>query len=389
MSSETQASNDTSPTGGSVDAPKFPKVPPQAEATPRPAGESAAARWKDRLSFRRISGIYLFIVVFVVFALIEPKTFLSSITLTSVLSEQAVTTMVAIALVVALASGVFDLSVGAIMGVGAAVTAWLVVNHAINPWIAAAAALVTGLLVGLLNSLIVVRFKVDSFIGTLGVQSILFAILLWVTNGQQIVGLPASFLSAAYNKWFGIPIPFYIMLFFAIVLWYMMELTPLGRYIEATGGNRDAARLAGLQVGRLTTFAFVVCGGVSAIAGVVLLTRISGAGPTTGSDYVLPVFAAAFLGRTQFRPGRFNVWGTVLAVYLLAMITKGLELHGAQPWLTQLFYGVALILAVSASNVERRQRVSRSKDTDAGATGVTPVTPEADTVHSHADGGTA
>ena len=320
---------------------------------------STGQKWKQRLAFRRISGIYIFVVIFAIFAIRIPDTFLTTSTWSSLLSEQAVTTLVAVGLVVALASGVFDLSVGAVMGCSAAVTAYLVVNSHWSVWPALAASIVFGLLVGCLNALVVVKFRVDSFIGTLGMQSVLYAILLWVTNGQQIVGLPSVFLSMAYNKFLGIPLPFYIMLVVAFGLWYMMELTPLGRFIEATGGNRDAARLAGVPTTRLMSFAFLMSAVVAALAGVVLLSRVSGAAPNTGADYVLPVFAAAFLGRTQFRPGRFNIWGTVLAVYLLAMITKGLQLEGAQPWLTNLFYGVALILAVSLSNVERRQRVNR------------------------------
>jgi ribose transport system permease protein len=333
-------------------------APPRAAAI-RQQPEHRLARIKHLLSLRLIAGIYLFVIMFAVFAFTIPHLFLTETTWTTLANEQAVTVTVAIGLTYTLAAGVFDLSIGAVLGCSAAVVAYLTVNEGWNVWLACVAALVFGAFVGCLNALVVVKYRVDSFIATLGVQAILFALLLRVTNGQQIIGLPQSFLNIAVYKIAGIPLPFYIMLGIAIIAWYVMDLTPLGRYIEATGGNKDAARLAGVRTARLTWLAFVITSVVASIGGIVLLTRISAAGPNTGSDYVLPVFAAVFLGRTQFRPGRFNIWGTVLAVYLLAMITKGLQLSGAQPWVTQLFYGAVLVVAVSLSGIERRQRAVR------------------------------
>jgi ribose transport system permease protein len=354
-----------------------------AEAPPsRPAGHSKrdapAARIARMLSPRRIAGIYLFAIMFLYFAIKIPDLFLTQTTWTTLANEQAVTTIVAIGLTFTLSAGVFDLSIGAIVGGAAAVVAYLTVNEGWTVWWACLAAVVFGALVGCLNALVVVKFRVDSFIATLGVQAILFALLLRVTKGQQIIGLPQSFLDIAAYKIFGIPMPFYIMLGMAIVAWYVMDLTPLGRYIEATGGNRDAARLAGVRTARLTWLAFVITGAVAAIGGVILLTRISAAGPETGGDYILPVFAAAFLGRTQFRPGRFNIWGTVLAVYLLAMITKGLQLSGSEPWVTQFFYGAVLVVAVALSGLERRQRTVRPVAAAKGSNGANPPSAAAD-----------
>jgi ribose transport system permease protein len=259
-------------------------------------------------------------------------------------------------LVIALSAGVFDLAIGATLGISAATVAYLMVNVG-WPWPAAVlAALLVGVVIGMLNAFVVVRLRVDSFIATLGMSSILFALLQFVTNNRQIVGLPSDFLSLASQRILGIPIPFYVMVIVALLLWYMMERTPVGRYIEATGGNKEAARLAGVKTDRMVVIGFLASGTVAALAGAVLLSRVSGASPTLGNEYVLPVFAAAFLGATQLRPGRFNVWGTVIAVYVLATGIKGLQLLGVPPWATQLFYGVALIFAVALAVAERRQR---------------------------------
>lgn len=313
-------------------------------------------RLKESLSFRRISGIYVLIAIIIIFSILVPNLFLTNTTFLALSTEQAVTTLVALGLVVALSAGVFDLSVGATVGISAATVAYFVVNQGWAWPVASLAALVVGFIIGLLNSFVVVRLRVDSFIATLGMSSILFALLQFVTGNRQIVGLPQDFLGLASQRILGIPVPLYIMVSVALLLWYMMERTPLGRYIEATGGNKEAARLAGVKTDRMILVGFLTSAVVASLAGVVLLSRVSGASPTLGNEYILPVFAAAFLGATQLRPGRFNIWGTVIAVFVLATGIKGLQLMGVQPWATQLFYGVALIFAVSLAVAERRQR---------------------------------
>ncbi|MGY1815327.1 ABC transporter permease [Blastococcus sp. SYSU D00820] len=374
-------STSSAPAGTAAPAPGR-SVEPGATPADAPArGTGSRSSWGSLLAFKRISGVYVFLVMGLVFSLTIPDLFLTQTTWLTLANEQAVTTILAIGLTFALSSGVFDLSIGAILGCSAAVVAFLHVHAGWDVWTACAVAVLFGAVVGCLNALVVVTFKVDSFIATLGVQAILFAVLLRVTEGQQIIGLPIEFLDIGTTRVAGVPLPFVVMLVLALVAWYVMDLTPLGRYIEATGGNRDAARLAGVRTSRLTWFCFVVSGAVAAVGGIILLTRVSAAGPTTGTEYVLPVFAAAFLGRTQFRPGRFNIWGTVLAVYLLAMITKGLQLWGQEPWVTQLFYGVVLVVAVSLSGLERRQRARRTTAAPPpGAADAVPATAAADAI---------
>lgn len=321
--------------------------------------ENLQARALGFLSFKRVSGVYVLVALFILFSIWIPDLWLTRTTWIALASEQAVTATVALGLTVALAAGVFDLAVGAAMGVASATVATLCVEVGWDPLPAALVGLGTGFCIGLLNSLVVVKFRVDSFVATLGMSAVLFAMLLKITDNQQIVGLPTGFLKISSTRLAGIPVLFVVTIGVAIVLWYVMECTPLGRYIEATGGNAEAARLAGVKTARMTIVAFVVSGVVAAGAGIMLLIRTSAASPTTGSEYLLPAFAAASLGATQFRPGRYNIWGTILAVYILAVGIKGLQLVGVEPWVTQLFYGAALIAAVSLANLERRQRVTK------------------------------
>jgi ribose transport system permease protein len=198
------------------------------------------------------------------------------------------------------------------------------------------------------NSLIVVRLHVDSFIGTLGMSSILLAGTEWITGGGQIAnGISPSFTAIGQKQLFGLPLPVFYMVALAIVLWWLLEYTPVGRYLYGIGGNPQAARLAGIRIGRITTGAFLLSGLVAAFSGVVLAAQLGSASPDVGGPYLLPAFSAVFLGATQVFPGRVNVPGTLIAIFLLATGVKGLQLAGAPAYINDLFNGAALIIAVA------------------------------------------
>jgi ribose transport system permease protein len=148
------------------------------------------------------------------------------------------------------------------------------------------------------------------------------------------------------------------MLGIALVAWYVLERTPVGRRVYATGGNTAAARLAGVGTSTVIVGSLVACGAITAIAGLLVSSRIATGDPTVGPAFLLPAFTAAFLGSTQFRGGRFNIWGTVVAVYVLATGIKGLQLAGAPVWIPDFFNGVTLLLAVGLARYERTARVN-------------------------------
>ncbi len=306
------------------------------------------------LSFKNISAIYVFILLFIVFSLWVPTTFLRPQTWSALLDSQAVTAVVAIGLVVALSAGAFDLAIGAEVGFGSITLAWLLVRVGVPEVPALILAVGAGAIVGLVNGLLVVRARIDSFIATLGMSSILLALIAWVSNSQQILGLPQSLVTIGLTKIGGITLPVFVMLAVALLVWYLLEKTPLGRRVYATGGNIDAARLAGINVSAVVVGALVVCGAVSSLGGVMISSRLGTGDPTLGPSYLLPAFSAAFLGSTQFKGGRFNVWGTVVAVYVLATGVLGLQLAGAPIWIPDLFNGLALLIAVGLAKFQGR-----------------------------------
>jgi ribose transport system permease protein len=321
---------------------------------------SVTHRLGRALSFRNISALYIFAVTFVIFALWVPDTFLTSTTWKSLLDSQAVTTILAIGLTIALSAGAFDLAVGAELGFGSVFIAWLLVQEGVPAVPAIAITLLAGAAIGAISGWLIVKVRIDSFIATLGVSSILLAVIDWVSNSQQIIGVNQSVQNIATTQVLGQSLPVYLMLIIAIAAWYVLERTPLGRRIYATGGNSEAARLAGVRVSLVLAGTLVACGMIAAFAGILVTGQLATGDPTIGPAYLLPAFSAAFLGSTQFRGGRFNVWGTVVAVYVLATGVKGLQLAGAPIWIPALFNGVALILAVGLAASQRTSQRTRA-----------------------------
>jgi ribose transport system permease protein len=328
---------------------------------PPPSGHGAPKRRRDpalrrsllrSLSFRNISALYVFVVIFIVFSLWVPETFLVGDTWKALLDSQAVTALLAVGLVCALSAGAFELAIGAELGFGAILVAWLLAKQGVPIVPSLALTLLAGAVIGLVNGLLIVKVRIDSFIATLGVSSILLAMIAWVSTSQQILGLSQSFQKIGTSELLGITLPVYIMLAVALVTWYVLERTPAGRRVYATGGNAEAARLAGVRTEMVVVGSLIACGTIAALAGVLVSSRLGTGDPTIGPAYLLPAFSAAFLGSTQFRGGRFNVWGTVLAVYVLATGVKGLQLAGAPIWIPDLFNGVALLIAVGMAKYQ-------------------------------------
>ena len=209
-------------------------------------------------------------------------------------------------------------------------------------------------MIGALTAWLIVKFRIDSFIATLGVRSLLAAAITAISGGEQILGVPDSVASFGSGNVGGVTYSFIILIVLALVVWYLLERTPSGRRVYATGGNIEAARLAGVNTTAVIFGSLMACGLLAAVAGMLLTARLGNADPTLGPGYLVPAFTAAFLGSTQFRGGRFNVWGTILSVYVLAVGVKGLQLWGAPVWIPDVFNGASLLVAVGMAKSQGR-----------------------------------
>jgi len=260
---------------------------------------------------------------------------------------------------VPLTAGDIDLSVAQILTLGSMVIAILNVElHWPILW-AIAAAVAIGAATGLVNAFFTLYFRIHSLIVTLGAGTFLHGITLYISDSRTIGGIDLTLVEAVILKrLFGIPLAFYYAIGLALVLVYVFELTSLGRKALFVGRGREVARLSGIPVARVRLIAFVVSGVFSAIAGALYAGTSGAADPNSGTQLMLPAFAAAFLGATSISPGRFNPIGSVIAVYLLVTGITGLSILGVDTFVQDLFYGGALVLAVALSQLVRGREES-------------------------------
>jgi ribose transport system permease protein len=292
------------------------------------------------------------------FSILEPTTFPTLFNLRSVLSGLSATAMLALAEMIVLSAGEFDLSVGYGMGLITIVTVTLQVKGGLDWRWAVCLAILAGVTIGLINGVLVTMAKINSFITTLGTGTMLYGISLWYTGGVEIQGDFASgFLALGQGNLGSIPLPTLYVVAAAIVLWIVFEYLPVGRHLYALGSNRKAAELIGIRSQRYVIGAFATAGLLVGITGVMTASFLQVGNPTLGPEYLLPAFVGALLGATSVRPGRVNVWGTIIAVVLLAVGISGLEHLGALFFVEPLFNGGTLLIATGVAGYAARRRL--------------------------------
>jgi ribose transport system permease protein len=322
-----------------------------AEQRGRPArGAKGIALWTLRnLGPRKLSAVYLWGLFFVIFSAIDPSTFPTSVTFRLVFSQGVVTCILALAFLVPLAANTYDLSVGSVMSLSLALCVWFNLHTHIPAGLVAVIAVFACTAVGAVSGFVVVKLRVNSFIATLGTSQVMLAAVLLIANNSQLVGnMPTSYTNLGQNNIAGIPAVLVYLLVLALVMWFVLEHTPVGRYLFATGGNEQAARLTGVRTDRIVWGSLVASGAIAGLAGVVYSMRTPIFTADIGPGYLFPAVAAVFLGASQFLQ-RPNVWGTLIAYFALAFGIQGLALSSSTGavWSQPLFEGVALIVAVA------------------------------------------
>jgi ribose transport system permease protein len=317
--------------------------------------------------------ILLFLLIGL-FGVLKPDTFLTAFTFRSMANSRSINALVALAVMIPLAANRFDLSAASIAGIGQVLANGLQTQQHL-PWpLACLIVLAMGASAGLFNGVLVTRFRIDSFIATLGTGTVLLGVNQWYTGGQQVVGrLPPTFLALSANvPLIGIPAPLIYVLVIGVILWLIFDYTPAGRYLYVIGDNLRAAVLSGLRVNRWVMLAFVGSGLVAAFAGIILQAQMQVGQSTVGQELMLPAFTGALLGATAIRPGRPNVWGTILAVAVLAIAVAGLSQLGAPFYVEPLFNGAMLIIAVglAIATQSRREREAARREMERRAQGV-------------------
>jgi ribose transport system permease protein len=332
---------------------------PSAPSMPRIGRSTASTAQMSLLDLLERSGlILLLIIVIIVFSILRPETFATAANWRSIANTQPVLAVAAMALIVPLIAGRFDVSVGANLGLSAIATAASMSRYGLPLEVAMIVGVGIGALIGLFNGYIVAYLGVNSIIGTLGVSTILGGLVNGYTGGIPISDKLSPLLTnISVQTVAGVPVLFILMMIIGAATWFLLTQTPYGRYLSAVGANIESARLAGIRVKWVVLLSFVLAGALAGIGGILEIGSQGNAGPDLiGITFILPALAAAFLGATTWRPGHYSVQGTIIALFFLGTTISGLELVGTEPWITDVFNGAAVVLAIAMSAQLRRRR---------------------------------
>ena len=323
---------------------------------------SAIAQSKGRGSIgsylARYSLVILFVASFILYATWgdQAEIFRSTANLQNVAGSQAILAILTLGLLIPMVSGNLDLSIGSTAGLSSIAAAGLFSETGAPLLVGVLFGIAMGLVIGLINGLLVTYFGIDSFIVTLGTAAIILGAVNWYSKGVSILnGIPQDLVSFGSKKVFGIPGLVLVLIVVAFAVWYLLEQTPFGRNLHAIGSNKAASRLVGIKVERSIQMSFVLSGGLAGLGGVLLLAYTGSANPQVGSGFTLAAIAAAFLGAASFKLGKLNVLGSLVAIYFLAININGLSLSGVANWISDVFTGLALILAIIFTGVLARK----------------------------------
>lgn len=305
--------------------------------------------------------LLLCVVLTLVFSLTTPS-FASMLTLQAILASKSKIALLALAATIPMIVGKIDLNVGFGIVLWHILAITLQVQYGFSWEMAIVIVLIISALYGLLNGILVALADIDSFVATLGSGTVLYAVALWHSGGRQIVGdLPDAFIAIDHAEVFGIPVAAFYVVVVAVCLWLLTEHTPMGRCMYAVGGNPAAARLNGIPVNLYVMGSFIASSVLTGFCGVLIASEQGVGQASVGMDYLLPALVGAFLGSTTIRPGRVNVWGTVVGICILAIGIAGIQQFGGAFWVEPLFNGATLLLSITLAGYAQRRRMANQK----------------------------
>jgi ribose transport system permease protein len=326
---------------------------------------------KARRIFTVYGLVFLLLILLGLFSVLQPSTFPTWLNFRLTAGGKAVQILVAIAVTIPMVAGKIDLSVGYALGLWQVLSLTLQIRFGLPWWLACIMVLALGAVVGLVNALLVELAQVDAFIATLATGQVLYGITLWHTKGQQVVD-KESVRNKIFDKlgtWSlggnnGIPGPLIMAILIGVLLYFVLEYLPVGRYLYAVGANPRSAELSGIPRRSYVIAAFIGSGVIIALGGITLESRLGGvAQANIGPEYLFPALVAAFLGSTTIRPGRVNALGTIVGIAIATVGLSGLlqQFPGRDYFLGPLFNGLTLIAAITIASTAGRRRISSSE----------------------------
>lgn len=295
------------------------------------------------------------LIVLCLIASLLSDRFLSPLNINNVLMQGAVITVITIGMTYVIICGGFDLSVGSVVAFSGCVAAWVMLETNIVLGVAAGVAIGAG--VGWINGFIVTKLRVNAFIATLGTMVLFRGATLLFTGGQPIVGedgLPELFIDFAIERLFGVPYLVWFPIILVVVFSWVLHRTAYGVRVFAVGGNTEAAYLAGIAVDRVRISAYVWCGSLAGVAGVMLASRVQSGQPTAGMFYELTAIAAVILGGASLFGGEGKLYKSVIGVFIMVVLANALNLANVHSYWQQVAVGLVIIAAAAGDQFRHR-----------------------------------
>lgn len=302
--------------------------------------------------FRRsdTSVVLAMMLLFIVFTL-SNSSFLTAFNLFNVARTASLYVFVALGQAIVVVTGGMNLSLGAIGGLSVVVAGWSMDSMGWSPLVSVPLALLTGILCGLFNGFIIVRLKLNAFVVTLATSFIFTGLVQGISQGFPYTNIPKDFTFLGRGDIGHVPYLFLLMIVMLVLMGYLFRYTVIGRRILATGGNQEAARLSGIRTDRIILLAHTLSGLFAALAGVLWISRMGSAQPSTGTDWLIVSFAVAIIGGTALTGGEFSALGIFASAIMLTLIKNGLIMLNVNVYFEQTFLGIIILLAVSVESI--------------------------------------
>lgn len=311
--------------------------------TPKRPGHSKAMEIS-----RKFALLITVLLLSILFAFMEPR-FISSDNIINIFSQAAIMGILSVGLTMVVVSGEIDMSFGANASL-AAVLSLIMIKKGFDILAVCAIVLVISLVIGVMNAIIVVKFKVPAMLGTIGSWLFIQGISAWISGGTTVTTskLPYIFAFIGRGRILGvIPTPIVILLIVCILGVILLNKTVLGRYFYAVGGNREAAIHAGIDANKIKTISFIILGFLGGIAGITIASKLVQATAKSGDSYFFLCIIAVFLGSIFLKDGVPNIWGTVVASLFLAILNNGFNLVGLMWWHENVAQGFIMIASIT------------------------------------------
>lgn len=298
-------------------------------------------------SFSQKIGPFIGLLLIVIVISIMSPNFLTINNIFNVLRQVSINALIAFGMTFVILTGGIDLSVGSILALTGAVTAGFLASG-MDPIFAMSLGLLLGAVLGAINGVIIAKGKVAPFIATLATMTIYRGLTLVYTEGKPISGLgdSLSFQLLGKGYFFGIPVPIVTMVLSFGILYFILKKTTFGRRVYAVGGNEEASKLSGISVDRIKIYVYSLTGALSALAALILTSRLNSAQPTAGTMFELDAIAAVVLGGTSLTGGRGWIVGTVIGALIIGVLNNGLNLIGVSSFFQQVVKGAVILVAV-------------------------------------------